>query len=304
MSVDAWLQPLERWRAAPSVIVFLGASVWGLFWLPLRAIDEAGLSGPWAIVAINVIPALFLLPVALCRRAALHAEGRAVVLIGLFIGAGLVFYSLGLIYTSIVRATLLYYLTPIWSTLFARVILGERVTFWRWLAIVIGFVGLFVILGLEDIGQADINRGDVMGFLSGILWGIGATYMRKYDHIPVVDTAFTQYVCSAIVGLGLVLLLLGPETRMPGMDEWRAAAPAAVSFAMLVLLPSVFMIFWGAQRLSPGRVGILMMSEVLVACLSAPLLAGEALGVRELAGAVLILGAGAIELMSPAPKDA
>ena len=38
---------------------------------------------------------------------------------------GLVLYSVSMLYTDIVRAMLLFYLTPLWSTLLARLFLGE-----------------------------------------------------------------------------------------------------------------------------------------------------------------------------------
>jgi len=30
--------------------LFFGASVWGLYWLPLRALSDMGLSGGWGVV--------------------------------------------------------------------------------------------------------------------------------------------------------------------------------------------------------------------------------------------------------------
>jgi drug/metabolite transporter (DMT)-like permease len=52
---------------------------------------------------------------------------------------------------------------------------------------------------------------------------------------------------------------------------------------------------WGAARLDPGRVSILLMLEVGVASLSAGLLTDEPFGWREVAGGLLILGAGVLE---------
>jgi drug/metabolite transporter (DMT)-like permease len=52
---------------------------------------------------------------------------------------------------------------------------------------------------------------------------------------------------------------------------------------------------WGAARLDPGRVSILLLLEVGVASLSAGLLTDEPFGWREAIGGLLIVGAGALE---------
>jgi len=49
--------------------------------------------------------------------------------------------------------------------------------------------------------------------------------------------------------------------------------------------------------LSPGRVGMLLMVEVLVGVGSAALLTDEAFGIREMAGALLIVSAAVVEVV-------
>ena len=89
-----------------------------------------------------------------------------------------------------------------------------------------------------------------------------------------------------------------PATR--GARLARCVHLAALLFAvcLFAVIPSGYAIVWAARRLSPGRVGILMMSEVLVAVVSATLLAGEFMGVGEWMGAVLIIGAAVLEVTS------
>ncbi len=47
----------------------------------------------------------------------------------------------------------------------------------------------------------------------------------------------------------------------------------------------------------PGRVGMLLLAEVLVGVTSATLLLDEPFGIRELSGAALIVSAGVVEVM-------
>jgi drug/metabolite transporter (DMT)-like permease len=79
--------------------------------------------------------------------------------------------------------------------------------------------------------------------------------------------------------------------------------PVVIPFHVLIIVPSLFAIFWASQKISPGRAGILMMSEVLVAGISAPLFAGEALSGKEAVGAVLIVSAGLVEVLGQEKPD-
>lgn len=293
------LTPGRRATFYASALVFLSASVWGLFWLPLREIDRHGLTGPWVILAVNAAPLLFFTPFIIKRWPLIRSNLRVICIIGMLIGAGLVFYSLGLIYTSIMRATLLYYLTPVWSTFFGIIILSETVNWRRWAAIALGFVGLILILSTKSSVGGSLNIGDLMGLLSGIFWGAGAAYVRLHTNVTPVDTAASAFVFSVLLGLALLWPLLGAGIQIPPIAAWVAAAPITLAFSLLIFMPTLLAVMWCAQRLSPGRVGILMMSEVLVAGISAPLLAGEVLSLQEFAGAVLIVGAGLLEVLSP-----
>ena len=65
-------------------------------------------------------------------------------------------------------------------------------------------------------------------------------------------------------------------------------------FGGLVFLPSFLLIIRVMQYLSPGLVGILMLSEVLVAVISANIFLGELLNVAQGIGIAIILAAGLI----------
>ena len=62
------------WR--PAGAVALSASLWGLWWLPLRALAEAGLSGPALNATLYGIASVALLPWLWRRRARIAAGPR------------------------------------------------------------------------------------------------------------------------------------------------------------------------------------------------------------------------------------
>ena len=68
----------------------------------------------------------------------------------------------------------------------------------------------------------------------------------------------------------------------------------------LFALPMIYLTIWPAKVLTPGRIGILLMSEVLVGFGSVALLAGDPFGWVEVLGAVLIVSATLVELLGNA----
>ena len=95
------------------------------------------------------------------------------------------------------------------------------------------------------------------------------------------------------------ILFLLPEAAAgpaPSLDALASAAPLTVVLAALVYLPSISLILWGATHLDPGRVGLLLMSEVVVGVASAAALTDEPFGLREILGTGLILSAALVEV--------
>ena len=70
---------MELRVAHPSIETFAMVAVaaaglaWGVFWIPLRALDEAGIAGVWAVVLFYVLPTALLAPVIILRRPQLLA---------------------------------------------------------------------------------------------------------------------------------------------------------------------------------------------------------------------------------------
>jgi drug/metabolite transporter (DMT)-like permease len=286
----------------PTIAVAVGAAIWGVYWIPLRYVDELGMSGAWAVVIAAALPLSVLLPLTCKYWREIRPDLRAVVLIGLFTGLALAFYAMGLVYTSVVRATMLYYLTPIWSTIFSMIMLREQVRWNRWVAILVGLVGLYFILGGASDLTIPINIGDCFGLVAGITWGIGAVHLKQNPGIATTGAVTSQHLFSLLGALACCLLLPGID-GVPPWPVWVAAAPGMWLYSCIALVPSLYAIFWASGKLFPGRVGVLMMTEVLVAVVSASLLLNEQIQLLEWVGVMLILFAGILEVFGSNESD-
>ncbi len=279
----------------PSLAVVVSGVLWGLFWMPFRALSEAGFEGGWASLAFYLGATLVLLPGALLRWHRLRSAGWSLILTGAIAGAAFSLYATALLLTEVVRVLLLFYLTPIWGTLLGRLLLGERITANRGVALALGLAGLVVILGFEGGYPLPRNAGDWLALISGIAWAYGSLRVYSQPQIEVYETVFAFFAGGMLVTAAVAFLPMASNEIVPTWDVLGSGWPWLALLIALFGVPPVIMVLWGAACLSPGRVGILLMGEVVVGVTSAAVWSGEPFGLREVIGTVLIAGAAFIE---------
>ncbi|MGI9319175.1 MAG: DMT family transporter [bacterium] len=279
-----------------SLALSLSAGIWGLYWFPLRAIESAGISGSWSVVFFNACPLVVLCPLLIFNFKKVIGVLGPTILAGLMIGMAFTLYANGLVETTVARATLLYYLTPIWSTLIGVIWLSEPLTKARIGAIGVAFLGLVLLLSNGESSDHPLNIGDLYSLLSGIFWAIGIATLNRWPNIPILPLAtFIFLSTTAISALFAGVLHVDP---LPGLTTIRAAFPTAAFWSIFIFLPCFCIIFRVSQLLFPGRVGILTMSEVVVAIISAAILVPEETMISmQWVGAIAILLAGLIEVL-------
>ena len=279
----------------PSFGVALSGVMWGLYWLPLRAFEEYGFQGAWPGLVVYCSCFLFLLPFLPFRWHLMRAQIGTIFLTGLFTGTAFALYATSLLLTDVVRTLLLFYLTPVWSTLLGLCLLGERLTLWRLAALVLGLMGLLVVLGLGEGMPWPRNLGDWLALGAGLSWSYGSVKLYQEKAVAPFEQVMVFLIGGALV-LGLTILIGGPLFgQVPSAASAFDALPLMI-FAGLYTAPMLFLTIWPARLISPGRVGILLMGEVVVGVGSAAWLSGEPFGLREAIGTLLIVSAAAVEV--------
>ncbi len=116
----------------------------------------------------------------------------------LFITTILFFYSISII--SLPEALTLAFVSPIIVTVFSIFLLKEKVGIHRWVAVIIGFVGVLIVLrpGFNEISLASLSA-----LLSGIIYALFLIYTRKlsFTDNPLVTLIFTSLVGSLLISI-------------------------------------------------------------------------------------------------------
>ena len=173
-----------RAERVASIALFAGASVWGLYWVPLRTMTSMGIDGAWGVVYFNACPLIVLVPVMIWGRSQMLARPGPVLFIGAATGLGMGFYSSAIVMAPIIRMTMEFYLTPLWSTIIGVLWLSERLDSRRVVTVLAGLAGLGLLLvGVPGDPMASFGLGDGLALTSGILWAFGAAGMKRWPDV-------------------------------------------------------------------------------------------------------------------------
>ena len=272
--------------------LYAGA-VWGLFWIPLRELEDAGFHGLWITVVYFLIPALCLVPVTIWRWKYVKRGGFQLQLTAIISGGALLLYSTSIVYTDVVRAILLFYLTPVWGTILGRIFLGDKISTPRIIAMILAIIGMLTIFGLGAKFPIPQNLGDWLGLCSGFMWAIAMVLIQKNKNHSTIELTVGFFQWSLILSL-FAAVLLSPES-LPSFHKIVPVIPLMLTFMVLLILPGTYASLWGPKYLSPGVVGLLFMTEIVVGAISVAILAGEPFGIREITGVLFIAGASMLE---------
>lgn len=282
-------------RVAVLAGLFAGVC-WGIYWLPLRLVEQAGFDAAWAMAIFTALPAILCLPAIWFLRLD-YARGGATLLGGVLGGVAFALYAASLLYTEVVRAVLLFYLMPIWGFLLGWVMLGDRITWSRWLAIGLGLLGMTVIFAQDTGIPWPRNAGDWCGLVSGVFWALGCTLILTGEgRVRAATHTVNFFIIAAVISCAVAFFASAQGNVAP--PDWAALGQVMIWFVpvtILLILPSGFASIFAPSRLNPGIVGLLFMTEIVVAAISAAILSGEPFGLREMIGLPLILSAGLVE---------
>ncbi len=273
---------------APNMAILFTSVLWGTLWIPMREMNEAGLGGPAATTVSFLLGLLVVLPLGLAKARRILTGGWDMWIGGFFVAVSIALFAEGVVRGQVARVMLLFYLTPVWSTILGRLMLGAPITRRRLATIALGLTGMAVILGGEAGLPVPRSVADWMGLGSGLLWAVAAVYVNRSASRPLFDRIFVPLVFLAPA---YYLLTVVPGARDSLGIEGVLVGNAAVMLALLALVwivPIVGLTIFGAGLLDPGRVAILLMFEIVVGLGSVALLLDEPVGLREVAGAVLI----------------
>lgn len=280
-----------------SFALLIAAGMWGLFWIPQRALEAGGLTGGWATISQMVIPFAMLLPISLWRLYKGQSFGLEYPLIGLLFGGGIACYANSFLLTDVVRALILFYITPVWTTIFEIVFLRQIPRFYRYITLVLALSGVWIVFGQEGVIPLPQNSGDWIALLGGILIAASAVRMEIKKPEGIYPILFSFFFYGGLFTLIQSYFLSDYLGDAPSIESWVAMMPWLILIAILFHIPTNVVILGAPSRIGAGIFSIIILFEIVVGTFSAAVLTDELIGWREILGSSLIIFAGLTEII-------
>ncbi|MCC0563665.1 DMT family transporter [Brevibacillus borstelensis] len=191
-------------------------------------------------------------------------------IVGIF-GFNALFF-IGMKCTSPVNAALIMGLNPLLTTIFARMILKDKIVKRQAVGIAFAFIGVFLVItqgSLEAIATLSVSVGDLLIFAGNLCWTLYAVLGRRFikDATPLSTTTYTM----AAGAIGLI-------------GAWGAVAFMAVFTSVLGYL------WWnqGVKEIGAGKTS-LFFNLVPVVTMIISFAAGTPITFFQMIGAALVI---------------
>ena len=280
-----------------SFALLIAAGMWGLFWIPQRALEAGGLTGGWATISQMVIPFAMLLPISVWRLYKGQSFGLEYPLIGLLFGGGIACYANSFLLTDVVRALILFYITPVWTTIFEIVFLRQIPRLYRYITLALALSGVWIVFGQEGVIPLPQNSGDWIALLGGILIAASAVRMEIKKPEGIYPILFSFFFYGGLFTLIQSYFLSDYLGDAPSIESWVAMMPWLLLIAILFHIPTNIVILGAPSRIGAGIFSIIILFEIVVGTFSAAVLTDELIGWREILGSSFIIFAGLTEII-------
>lgn len=275
-------------RHGPALMLLFSATFWGIVWYPLRLLYGAGLGGAWQVMVCYLAAIILLLIVARPGFEGILDHPYKLLLMAVAAGWTNLGFVLAMLEGTVVRALLLFYLSPVWTVALGHFLLGERVTRISLWTLPVGLVGSVLMIwepGLE--WHWPPHTADLLALSAGLAFAVTNVLTRELQSLGTRQKTLVSWVGVVVFSLVLILLTT-PEIPDVPLSVWSGAVALGLGGFFLATLAVVY----GISRMPVQRSAVILLFEILVGGVSAWLIVGEGMNIGEWIGGILILSAG------------
>lgn len=269
----------------PVISLLIAATLWGIFWIPLRWLEGLGLEGLSATFLIYSGTLLVCIPIVVRHHQDWRRRPGLIFAIMLCSGWCNTAFILAILNGEILRVILLFYLSPVWSTLLARWVLREQLDRQAYLTLLIAVIGALLILWHPEIGLPwPQSSADWLALSSGFAFALANMFIRMASNIHINTKTVASW-------LG-VILVAGVALVVTGTGMGWAGTPGviyAVLTGLILMTLMTFAVVYGVTHMPIHRSAVILLFEVVAAAISSYLLTDERLGVREIIGGLIVV---------------
>ena len=224
---------------------------------------------------------------------------------------GFSFFYISLTYMSLAMANALFFSSPFFISILAIIFLGEKVGIRRWLAIIVGFVGVYVVL---DPNFQNFDYKKLAPVACALCYAISMTFTKiTSDKDSVYSQMFHLYIGA--IGISILFFIFAGKGQFNNFSdptlqfilrEWFTNPGYAWPYIILMGLVaslSFYFVFSAYSIASPSVVSLFEYSLIIWAIIIGYFLFNDIPTIRTFIGVALIIGAGVYIYMREKAND-
>lgn len=193
------------------------------------------------------------------------------------------------------RVAILVYTMPIWASVLARIVLGERLNTMRGLALMLCVVGMVVLI--YPLALHGVPLGLLLALGSAVSWAIGTVYL-KWRRISI--DAFTLAAWQLIIAFAVIVCFI---PVFEGSFRWSSIGNYSLGgliFSGLFGSGVAYYLWFRIIQLMPATTASLgALSAPVIGIVSSAIVLREIPTVPDIIGFTLIFAASACVLIQP-----
>ncbi len=223
------------------------------------------------------------------RQPATRREFGQLALAGLFFAADLAVWHWSIKKTSVANSTLLANFTPIFVTLGARLLFGEKITGLFVLGMTLALSGATMLVGAGLNLSAAHLSGDALGILTAVFYAAYMLTIKQLRGTFSTATIMSWSGLSSSLALLVIALLSGDRMLAVSGSGWALLA----GLALFSQVGGQSFIAYAFAHLPASLASVTLLFQPVVAALLAWLILGEPVGwLQGLGGSVVLIGIG------------
>ncbi|MGD8926670.1 MAG: DMT family transporter [Thioalkalispiraceae bacterium] len=243
------------------------------------------MSGVWASLFIYLGTFVIAFPVLVRRYHELFVTPYLLLAIMIASGWCNVAFILAIIDGEIVRVILLFYLSPIWSTILARFVLKEELTLLARLTIILAIIGAMTMLWSPDIGYPwPASSADWLALSSGIAFALANLFIHLARRTSIQVKTSVAWV-GVVVIASLMIVIQSPPLQISSISTVFSALLVGVILMSIM----TFCVVYGVTHMPIHRSAVILLSEIVAAAVSAYLLTDERMSLYEWTGGSIVI---------------
>jgi len=224
---------------------------------------------------------------------------------------GFSFFYISLTYMSLAMANALFFSSPFFISILAIIFLGEKIGIRRWLAIILGFVGVYVVL---DPNFQNFDYKKLAPVACALCYAISMTITKiASDKDSVYSQMFHLYIGA--IGISILFFIFAGKGQFNNFSdptlqfilrEWFTNPGYAWPYIILMGLVaslSFYFVFSAYSIASPSVVSLFEYSLIIWAIIIGYFLFNDIPTIRTFIGVALIIGAGVYIYMREKAND-